>query len=216
MTVIILCLICPSIVATELVIINFTAGFLQAKVKIALQEQAVKKYALPERPEKPDDPEVLTPEQLHALKKLGYKNKNYVPVGRRGIYGGVIQNMHLHWKKHETVRVDCDNYKKDEVKEMAVELEKISGGKVIDIHQGTTIIMYRGKNYKQPKKLIPDNMLDKRKVRHVILYVLGLVCALMSHVLTLAAYNFAFAGLVEIIDRSVSQIFAGICSQTGS
>lgn len=42
--------------------------------------------------------------------------------------------MYFYWKKYEIVWVDCDNYKKDEVKEMVVELEKILGGKVIDIY----------------------------------------------------------------------------------
>ncbi|XP_024369529.1 uncharacterized protein [Physcomitrium patens] len=127
----------------------------KCKKKIALHEEQLKKFELPPLPEPDPDPEVLTPEQLYALKKLGYKNKNYVPVGRRGIYGGTIQNMHMHWKKHETVRIDCDNFPKEKIKEMGETLERLSGGIVIDIHQGTTIIMWRGRNYKRPKVDIP-------------------------------------------------------------
>ncbi|KAG0632325.1 hypothetical protein M758_1G320100 [Ceratodon purpureus] len=127
----------------------------KCKKKIKLHEEQLKKFELPPLPEPDPDPEILTPEQLHALKKLGYKNKNYVPVGRRGIYGGTIQNMHMHWKKHETVRIDCDNFPKEKIKDMGETLERLSGGTVIDIHQATTIIMWRGRNYKRPKVDIP-------------------------------------------------------------
>lgn len=121
---------------------------------------------MPPLPEPDPDPEILTPEQLHALKKLGYKNKNHVPVGRRGIYGGTIQNMHMHWKKHETVRMDLDNFPKEKIKDMGEQLERLSGGTVIDIHQGTTVIMWRGRNYKRPKIDIPIMFknFNKRKV----------------------------------------------------
>lgn len=144
-------------------------GCFQCKKKIALHEEQLKKFELPPLPEPDPDPEVLTPEQLYALKKLGYKNKNYVPVGRRGIYGGTIQNMHMHWKKHETVRIDCDNFPKEKIKEMGETLERLSGGIVIDIHQGTTIIMWRGRNYKRPKVDIPIifKNFNKRKVRRL-------------------------------------------------
>ena len=139
---------------------------MQLKKKIALHEQQLQKYALPEFPEPDPDPEILTPEQLYALKKLGYKNKNYVPVGRRGIYGGTIQNMHMHWKKHETVRIDCNNFAKEKLQGMGEQLERLSGGTVIDIHQAKTIIMWRGRNYKRPKVDIPEvfKNFNKRKV----------------------------------------------------
>lgn len=127
----------------------------KCKKKISVHEEQLKKFILPPLPEPDPDPEILTPEQLHAMKKLGYKNKNYVPVGRRGIYGGTIQNMHMHWKFHETVRIDCDHFPKEKIKDMGNQLERLSGGTVIDIHQGTTIIMWRGRNYKRPKVDIP-------------------------------------------------------------
>ncbi|CAN4120115.1 unnamed protein product [Withania somnifera] len=121
------------------------------------------KYELPELPSPRHDPELLTPEQLQAYKKIGFRNKNYVPVGVRGVFGGVVQNMHLHWKFHETVQVCCDNFPKEKIKEMASMLARLSGGIVINIHNVKTIIMFRGRNYRQPKNLIPINTLTKRK-----------------------------------------------------
>ncbi|KAL3678090.1 hypothetical protein R1sor_021046 [Riccia sorocarpa] len=136
---------------------------LRGKRKIELLDQQIAKFPVQELPPLDPDIEVLTPEQLHYLKKIGYKNKNYVPVGRRGVYGGTIQNIHLHWKKHETVQVEIVGFSKDEIKVMAEQLARLSGGLVVDIHQGNIVILYRGRNYKQPKELIPLKTLDKRK-----------------------------------------------------
>ncbi|MCL7036099.1 hypothetical protein MKW94_004903 [Papaver nudicaule] len=135
----------------------------RAKKKVALLQQRLKKYELPELPPPRHDPELLTPEQLQAYKKIGFRNRNYVPVGVRGVFGGVVQNMHLHWKFHETVQVCCDNFPKEKIKEMATMLARLSGGIVINVHDVTTIIMFRGRNYRQPKTLIPVNTLTKRK-----------------------------------------------------
>ncbi|KAF3630554.1 putative zinc finger CCCH domain-containing protein 18-like isoform X1 [Capsicum annuum] len=135
----------------------------RAKKKVALLLQKLKKYELPELPSPRHDPELLTPEQLQAYKKIGFRNKNYVPVGVRGVFGGVVQNMHLHWKFHETVQVCCDNFPKEKIKEMASMLSRLSGGIVVNIHNVKTIIMFRGRNYRQPKNLIPINTLTKRK-----------------------------------------------------
>ncbi|XP_078428621.1 RNA-binding CRS1 / YhbY (CRM) domain protein [Wolffia australiana] len=135
----------------------------RAKKKVALLLQKLKKYELPELPTPRHDPELLTPEQLQAYKKIGFRNKNYVPVGVRGVFGGVVQNMHLHWKFHETVQVCCDNFPKEKIKDMAIMLARLSGGIVVNIHNVKTIIMFRGRNYRQPKNLIPINTLTKRK-----------------------------------------------------
>ncbi|PIN02655.1 hypothetical protein CDL12_24832 [Handroanthus impetiginosus] len=135
----------------------------RAKKKVALLLQKLKKYELPELPPPRHDPELLTSEHLQAYKKIGFRNKNYVPVGVRGVFGGVVQNMHLHWKFHETVQVCCDNFPKEKIKEMATMLARLSGGIVVNIHNVKTIIMFRGRNYRQPKNLIPINTLTKRK-----------------------------------------------------
>ncbi|TXG54733.1 hypothetical protein EZV62_019989 [Acer yangbiense] len=135
----------------------------RAKKKVALLLQKLKKYELPDLPPPVHDPELFTPEQLQAYKKIGFRNKNYVPVGVRGVFGGVVQNMHLHWKFHETVQVCCDNFPKEKIKEMATMLSRLSGGIAINVHNVKTIIMFRGRNYRQPKNLIPFNTLTKRK-----------------------------------------------------
>ncbi|KAG0451514.1 hypothetical protein HPP92_026207 [Vanilla planifolia] len=122
------------------------------------------------------DPEVLTPEEHFYLLKLGKKCKNYVPVGRRGIFQGVILNMHLHWKKHQTLKVVVKTFTQEEVREIATELARLSGGIVLDIDEDNTIIMYRGKNYSQPPTeimspkvtLTRKKALDKSKYRDAL------------------------------------------------
>ncbi|KAL3649255.1 hypothetical protein CASFOL_005658 [Castilleja foliolosa] len=111
------------------------------------------------------DPEILTPEEHFYFLKMGEKSKNYVPVGRRGIYQGVILNMHLHWKKHQTLKVIVKTFSPEEVKEIASELARLSGGIVLDIQEDNTVIMYRGKNYCQPPTEImsPRETLGRKK-----------------------------------------------------
>ena len=106
---------------------------------------------------------------------MGLKCKNYVPIGRRGIYQGVILNMHLHWKKHQTLKVVVKTFSPEEVKEIAVELARLTGGIVLDIHEEDTIIMYRGKNYSQPPTEImsPRITLSRKKVDHSLLLCLA-------------------------------------------
>ncbi|KAL8260333.1 hypothetical protein R6Q59_028286 [Mikania micrantha] len=126
--------------------------------------EALNKIKPKESSETTHDPEILTPEEHFYFLKMGKKSKNYVPVGRRGIYQGVILNMHLHWKKHETLQVVIKTFTPDEVKEMAVELARLSGGIVLDV-DNDTVIMYRGKNYSQPPTEImsPKVTLPRKK-----------------------------------------------------
>lgn len=139
----------------------------QARKKEERLCEALKKIEPAESSETTHDPEILTPEEHFFFLKMGLKCKNYVPVGRRGIYQGVILNMHLHWKKHQTLQVIVKTFTPEEVKEIATELARLTGGIVLDIHEDNTIIMYRGKNYSQPPTEImsPRVTLSRKKVR---------------------------------------------------
>lgn len=136
----------------------------QAKRKEAWLIEKLRKYEIPKGPTETYDPEILTEEEKHYLKRTGEKKKNYVPVGRRGVFGGVVLNMHLHWKNHETVKVICQPCKPGQVHEYAEELACLSKGIVIDIKPNNVIIIYRGKNYVQPTVMSPPDTLSKTKV----------------------------------------------------
>ncbi|KAJ1281473.1 hypothetical protein BS78_04G308600 [Paspalum vaginatum] len=135
----------------------------KAKRKEEWLIEKLRKYEVPRTPEPVHDPEILTEEEKFYLKRTGEKKKNYVPVGRRGVFGGVVLNMHLHWKKHETVKVVCKPCRPGQVHEYAEELTRLSKGTVIDIKPDNTIIFYRGKNYVQPKVMSPPDTLSKQK-----------------------------------------------------
>ena len=137
---------------------------LQAKRKEAWLIEKLRKYEVSKVPVETYDPEILTEEERFYLKRTGEKKKNYVPVGRRGVFGGVVLNMHLHWKKHETVKVICKPCKPGQVHEYAAELARLSKGTVIDIKPNNIIIFYRGKNYVQPVVMSPPDTLSKAKV----------------------------------------------------
>lgn len=143
--------------------------FTKARRKEERLLEALDKIEPKESSETTHDPEILTPEEHFYYLKMGEKCKNYVPVGRRGIYQGVILNMHLHWKKHQTLKVIVKTFSPEEVKEIAVELARLSGGIVLDIQEENIIIMYRGKNYSQPPTEImsPRTTLSRKKVCHL-------------------------------------------------
>ncbi|XP_071938855.1 uncharacterized CRM domain-containing protein At3g25440, chloroplastic isoform X1 [Coffea arabica] len=135
----------------------------KAKRKEAWLIEKLRKYEVSKVPVETYDPEILTEEERFYLKRTGEKKKNYVPVGRRGVFGGVVLNMHLHWKKHETVKVICKPCKPGQVHEYAAELARLSKGTVIDIKPNNIIIFYRGKNYVQPVVMSPPDTLSKAK-----------------------------------------------------
>ncbi|XP_027928976.1 uncharacterized CRM domain-containing protein At3g25440, chloroplastic-like isoform X1 [Vigna unguiculata] len=135
----------------------------KAKRKEAWLIEKLRKYDVPKPLPETFDPEILTEEERHYLKRTGDKKKHYVPVGRRGVFGGVVLNMHLHWKNHETVKVICKPCRPGQVHEYAEELARLSKGIVIDIKPNNTIIFYRGKNYAQPEVMSPPNALSKAK-----------------------------------------------------
>ncbi|KAL2342461.1 hypothetical protein Fmac_003746 [Flemingia macrophylla] len=135
----------------------------KAKRKETWLIEKLRKFDVPKTPTETFDPEILTEEERHYLKRTGEKKKHYVPVGRRGVFGGVVLNMHLHWKRHETVKVICKPCKPGQVHEYAEELARLSKGIVIDIKPNNVIIFYRGKNYVQPEVMSPPYTLSKAK-----------------------------------------------------
>ncbi|PIA48500.1 hypothetical protein AQUCO_01400822v1 [Aquilegia coerulea] len=135
----------------------------KAKIKEDLLIERLKRYEVRQLQGPVVEPENLSGEERFYMKKMAQKRSNYVPVGRRGVFGGVILNMHLHWKKHETVKVICKPCKPGQVRQYAEEIARLSGGTPIQIIGTDTIIFYRGKNYVQPEIMSPVDTLSKKK-----------------------------------------------------
>ncbi|KAL6548336.1 CRS1 YhbY [Orobanche gracilis] len=113
-----------------------------------------------------EDPESLTDEERFMLRKLGLRMKAFLLLGRRGVFDGTLENMHLHWKYRELVKIIVKAPNMEEVKNIALSLEAESGGVLVSvdkISKGYAIVVFRGRDYKRPSMLRPKNLLTKRK-----------------------------------------------------
>lgn len=113
-----------------------------------------------------EDPESITDEERFMFRKLGLRMKAFLLLGRRGVFGGTVENMHLHWKYRELVKIIVKAQNIEEVKDIALALEAESGGVLVSvdkISKGYAIIVFRGRDYKRPPLLRPTNLLTKRK-----------------------------------------------------
>ncbi|KAI6683399.1 hypothetical protein NL676_029312 [Syzygium grande] len=113
-----------------------------------------------------DDQETITDEERTMFRKVGLRMKPYLPLGIRGVFDGVIENMHLHWKHRELVKLITKQKTLAFVEDTARLLEFESGGILVSIEsvpKGYALIYYRGKNYRPPISLRPRNLLTKAK-----------------------------------------------------
>lgn len=87
-------------------------------------------------------------------------------AGRRGIFDGVLEGLHQHWKHREVAKVITMQRLLSRVIYTAQFIERESGGILVSVDklkEGHAIIIYRGKNYSRPKEKIAKNLLTKRK-----------------------------------------------------
>ncbi|KAL6505839.1 CRM-domain containing factor cfm2, chloroplastic [Orobanche hederae] len=142
------------------------------KLSIALDKKARAEKLLAELDEEqtlqppPLDKEGITEEERYMLRRVGLRMKPFLLLGRRGVFDGTVENMHLHWKYRELVKVCIGKRSIEEVHEVARILEAESGGILVavePVNKGYAIIVYRGKNYKCPASLRPRSLLSKRE-----------------------------------------------------
>ncbi|KAL9323376.1 hypothetical protein ACSQ67_008233 [Phaseolus vulgaris] len=111
------------------------------------------------------DKEGITKEEKYMLRRIGLMMKPFLLLGRRGIFDGTVENMHLHWKYRELVKIICNGSLED-VHQISLTLEAESGGILVAIERvrkGFAIIVYRGKNYSAPPCLRLQKLLNKRQ-----------------------------------------------------
>ncbi|GBG89286.1 hypothetical protein CBR_g48995 [Chara braunii] len=111
------------------------------------------------------DVETITEEERFRFMKLGLKMKAYLQLGRRGLFDGTVQNMHLHWKRRELVKIVFKERDPRRLREVGEQLASESGG-ILVYADKMTIVVYRGKNYERPKELRPKHLLTKRQALH--------------------------------------------------
>ncbi|PKI33793.1 hypothetical protein CRG98_045824 [Punica granatum] len=111
------------------------------------------------------DREGITEEERYMLRKVGLRMRPFLLLGRRGVFDGTVENMHLHWKYRELVKLICKEKNIEAVYHVARTLEAGSGGILVSVERvskGYAIIIYRGKNYQRPACIRPKILLSKR------------------------------------------------------
>ncbi|XP_064983777.1 CRM-domain containing factor CFM2, chloroplastic-like [Musa acuminata AAA Group] len=162
---------------------NFALESRKTSVNVAFQRmetrlsQAIKKKEkaekfiselepLVEPPKFEVDKEAISEEERYMLRKIGLRMKPFLLLGRRGVFDGTVENMHLHWKYRELVKIISKDRCIKNIETAARILEAESGGILVAVERvskGYAIIVYRGKNYQRPVTLRPTTLLNRRE-----------------------------------------------------
>ncbi|KAK1648601.1 hypothetical protein QYE76_066406 [Lolium multiflorum] len=138
-----------------------------AEKRIGKAQRVLGKVELGLKPtEDTKPPETITDEERFMFRKLGLRMKAFLLLGRRGVFDGTVENMHLHWKYRELVKILVKAKSFADVKRTALSLEVESGGVLVSVDKvskGYAIVVFRGKDYRRPSMLRPKNLLSKRK-----------------------------------------------------
>ncbi|KAH1092012.1 hypothetical protein J1N35_019269 [Gossypium stocksii] len=143
-----------------------------SKLSMALEKKAKAEKLLAELeqeviPQQSEiDKEGITREERYMLRKVGLRMKPFLLLGRRGVFDGTVENMHLHWKYRELVKIISKETNVEAVHQEAQILEAESGGILVAVERvskGYAIIFYRGKNYERPTCLRPQTLPTKRE-----------------------------------------------------
>lgn len=146
---------------------NLKRKLILAKTKVAKAEKAlakVQEFLTPA--ELPTDLETVTDEERFLFRRIGLKMRAFLMLGRREVFDGTVQNMHLHWKHRELVKIVVRGKSFAQAKHIAISLEAESEGVLISLDKttkGYVIIFYRGKNYRRPQIMKPRNLLTRRQ-----------------------------------------------------
>ncbi|XP_054788026.1 chloroplastic group IIA intron splicing facilitator CRS1, chloroplastic [Prosopis cineraria] len=116
--------------------------------------------------DKDADLEIMTEEERQCFQKIGLQMRSCLVLGRRGIFDGVVEGIHQHWKHREVVKIITKQRVFGQVMNTATSLEAGSGGVLVSVDklkEGHAIIIYRGKNYRRPLEGLTKNLLTKRE-----------------------------------------------------
>lgn len=153
--------------STEAAIKRTSIKLSMAIEKKAMAEKLLAELEKEEIPQQSEiDKEGITEEERYMLRKVALRMKPFLLMGRRGVFDGTVENMHLHWKYRELVKIISKTRSIEAVHKEARTLEAESGGILVAVERvskGYAIIVYRGKNYTRPASLRPQTLLNKRE-----------------------------------------------------
>ncbi|KAL0740559.1 hypothetical protein Bca4012_082072 [Brassica carinata] len=117
------------------------------------------------------DLEIITGEERFIFRKLGSNMRDFLLIGRRGLFKGVVENMHLHWKYGELVKRFVKAKTFEGMKNVALAPEAESGGILVyidNVSKVYVVLVYRENKYKRSQMLRPKNLLTKKKAARSI------------------------------------------------
>ncbi|KAG6507864.1 hypothetical protein ZIOFF_033217 [Zingiber officinale] len=139
---------------------------LQAIVKVEMSRKRLAELETSVKPKETElDKEAISEEERYMLRKVGLRMNAFLLLGRRGVFDGTVENMHLHWKYRELVKIISKDHSIKTAEATARLLEAESGGILVAVERvskGYAIIIYRGKNYRRPVILRPTTLPNKR------------------------------------------------------
>ncbi|KZV16523.1 hypothetical protein F511_25996 [Dorcoceras hygrometricum] len=84
-----------------------------------------------------------------------HKMKRQINLGRDGLTHNMLSDIHNHWKRTEAVRIKCMGVPTVDMKNICLQLEDKTFGKIIHRHGGQ-LVLYRGRHYKlQTRPVVP-------------------------------------------------------------
>ncbi|PQP95517.1 hypothetical protein Pyn_08280 [Prunus yedoensis var. nudiflora] len=136
-----------------------------AKGKLRKAEKALARVQESLEPsDLPDDLETLTDEDRFLFRKIGLSMKPFLLLGRREVYSGTIENMHLHWKHKELVKIIVRGKSFEQVKHIAISLEAESGGVLVSLDKLQRLCNYSlsWKELSMPSSIKAKEFIDKK------------------------------------------------------
>ncbi|KAF8405949.1 hypothetical protein HHK36_008027 [Tetracentron sinense] len=105
--------------------------------------------------------EPLTAAERRILVEKCQKNrKKQINLGRDGLTHNMLNDIHNHWKHAEAVRIKCLGVPTVDMKNVCIQLEDKTGGKILH-RQGGLLVLYRGRHYNPKKRPVIPLMLWK-------------------------------------------------------
>ncbi|KAL5563371.1 hypothetical protein UlMin_033118 [Ulmus minor] len=173
-----------------------------AKRRLMKAERALSKVEEFLKPaNRPADPDSITDEERFMFHKLGLRMKAFLLL----VFDSTVENMHLHWKYRELVKIVVNARTFDQVRKIALALEAESGSVLVSVDKISrkkfAIVVFRGKDYQRPKTLRPKNLLTKRKALAILKHMSALQSKVDKLILELEMEDVKHQGDEALYDR---------------
>ncbi|XP_074361697.1 CRM-domain containing factor CFM3, chloroplastic/mitochondrial-like isoform X1 [Apium graveolens] len=120
--------------------------------------------------------------------------KPFLLLGLGGIFDGTIDNMHLHWKYRELVKVIVDGKRFAQVKHIAIALEAESGGVLVSAMRPKNLLTRRQALARSIELQRREEMSNRKALKHHITELQGKIKKLKLELVCFQTFVLKFAG----------------------